>query len=148
VVVTVGHDNFDIPIFGQREEPFLVGLNDKVDGAETFKGINDAVVPGTVLAENIHKSLPFGNVTSIALVEAIDDEVDGLICIEFGQVSRPLILCTILVVNSNVVVVVDVELCLLVKWEILMVSVDWMIFVRLEGKGCRATYLRPSQCTL
>jgi hypothetical protein len=41
-----------------------------------------------------------------------------------GQLSCPLLPCTILVVDSNVVVVVDVEFCLLVKREIKMLSVD------------------------
>jgi hypothetical protein len=61
--------------------------------------------------------LPTGTVTTITLVEAFGDEVDGLQCIEFGQLSRPLLSCTLVVVNSNVVVVVAVEFFLLVKRE-------------------------------
>ena len=54
----------------------------------------------------------------LALVEALGDEFDGLLCIEFGQLSRPILPYTIHIVNSNVVVVVAVEFFLLVKWKI------------------------------
>jgi hypothetical protein len=54
--VAVVHENLDIPLVHQPEESFLVGLNSKVDGAETSKGINDVdVLLGTVPVENIKK---------------------------------------------------------------------------------------------
>jgi hypothetical protein len=76
--------------------------------------------------------LPKRSVTIIELAEAFVDEGDGLLCTEFGQLSRPLLRCTLVVVNSNVVVVVAVEFFLLVKWEISMLSVDCMTIVLLE----------------
>jgi hypothetical protein len=141
--VAVVHENFDIPLVGQLEESFLVGLNAKVDGAETSKGINHFdVLLGTVPVENIQKRLPSGTVTTIALVEAFGDEVDGLLCIEFGQLSRPLISCTLFVVNTNVVVVVAVEFFLLVKREISILSVACMTIVLFyERDGVQLTWI-------
>jgi hypothetical protein len=77
--------------------------------------------------------LPTGTVTTIALVEAFGDEVDGLLCIEFGQLSHPFLLYTLLVINSNVVVVVAVEFFLLVKRKISMLSVACMTIVVIKG---------------